>query len=64
MDLEDYFKNRKCPAAVMLVQHLLKYDPVDRISADDALQIEFLQMDDDEAEQEQAKLSLLLSSLK
>ena len=35
--LEEYFKNRKCPAAVELVYHLLKYDPVDRISAEDAL---------------------------
>ena len=64
MDLHDYFSNRKCPSAVQLVQHLIKYDPIDRISADDALQIEFLQMEESEAESEQVRLGFLVSSLK
>jgi serine/threonine protein kinase len=42
IDLHEYFKNRKSPAAVELVTHLLKYDPIDRISAEDALKIDFL----------------------
>lgn len=46
------------------MQHLIKYDPIDRISADDALLIEFLQMDESEADSEQVRLGFLVSSLK